>query len=160
MTKSADLIEQLSVIDENINAEAVRQPALFMDAVRLRVACMRRRAQAEAELESFVMRRSLVIRTQSAGKERATEGFIKARVHKHPKFKQYQSALIDAQAEEELAKLLLEAYRQRNSAIKILAESQNYEANKSVMDFERKDATRKLSNRARQIQQSKSRYSE
>lgn len=150
------LVDQLSVIDEDIRHEAVRQPALFIEAVRYRVSRMRIRSQAEAMFEAFVSRRGLVVRARVQGsKERVTEGAIKARVQKHPKFKLLQSALADAEAEEEFSKLLLEAFRMRRDAIKILADAQNYEAGRSVMDLERKDVTRKLSNEARRVQQAR-----
>lgn len=153
---TSELVEHLSVIDEDIRTEAVRQPALFIEAVRYRVSRMRKRAQANAEFEAFVSRRGLVIRARSqGGKDRVTEGAIKARVQKHPKYRLLQSAVSDAEADEEFSKLLLEAYRMRRDAIKILADAQNYEAGRSVMDFERKDIVRKLSNEARRVQQAR-----
>lgn len=152
---SDSLLASLAVIDENINYEAVRQPALFIEAVRYYVDKMKAYSQAEAAFEAFIARRGLAIRASTRGRERATEGYIKARIQKHSKFKLLQEQMFASKADDVFAKLLLEAYRMRRDAIKILADSQNYEASKSVMDIERVDVTRRLRNKARRVQEAK-----
>lgn len=153
---SDSLLSSLVVIDENIKIEAVKQPGLFIEAVRYYVSKMRAHSQAEAVFEEFVARRGLFLRSQKRdSKERLTEGYFKARIQKHPKYKVLQQALFNAKSEEVFAKLLLEAYRMRRDAIKILADAANYEAGRSVMEIERGDVTRRLRNKARRVQEAK-----
>ncbi len=150
MATSNELIQRLSVIDENIRKEAVLQPLLFVDLARYRVAKMRERCQAEAALQAFDAERGLSLRANKRG-EKVTEGYFKSRLQKHPRHRQLVAALDKAEQREEFGKLLLEAGRMRNSAIKIVAEAQIFEGGRSSMDLERQSANRRLSVEARKL---------
>lgn len=147
-----ELIESLTLVDENVRNEAVRQPILFIEAARYRVLCMRRRARAENEAELFSSQLGLRIRARGAGGDRITNDYIKARVQKNTKFIELQSALNKATANEEFSKLLLEAFRMRRDAIRVIADAQGYEAAKLDYEAERVDQTRRLSIEARKLQ--------
>lgn len=161
MKKASQLIAQLAVVDENMRAEVINQPVLFVDAVRYRVSKMRQKAQAEAELEYFDSLLGLSIRAKKhvAG-EKATEGYYKARLLKHPKHRALQAALSRAEAREEFSKGIVEAYRMRRDALKILADAQGYESMRAVSEVEKATAYRRLSIEARKLQDSRRRTGE
>lgn len=150
MATVKNLIRRLSFIDENVFKEAVLQPALFIDVARYRVTKMRERCAAEAALQAFDAERSMTLRA-SKRDQKVTEGYFKARVHKHPRHRQLVATLNESEAREEFSKLLLEAGRMRNTAIKIVAEAQGFEGNRSTMNLERESANRRLSKEARRL---------
>jgi hypothetical protein len=153
MKKVSELISQLTVVDENIRAEAIRQPQLFIEAVRYRVRKMRVRAQAEAELEAFDAQLSITLRAKAIRRgDKGTEGYFKARLQKHSKHRSLQAAVNAAEANEEFSKLLIEAYRMRRDAVKILADAQGYEAMREGVDIERSVVHRRLVREARILQ--------
>lgn len=150
MATVKNLIRRLSVIDENVYKEAVLQPMLYVDLARYRVAKMRERCQAEAALQAFDAERSMTLRA-SKRDQKVTEGYFKARLHKHPRHRQLVATLNEAEAREEFGKLLLEAGRMRNTAIKIVADAQMVEGHRSTMNLERDNANRRLSTQARKL---------
>lgn len=153
---SKSLIEKLTVVDENILAEAARQPLLFVDAARYRVHKMRRRAQADAALD--YARSSLGLKTRKAPSEdRLTEGAVKAIIDTDKNICVLRAGLDEAEAQEELAKLILEAYRYRRDAIRILAEARVYEGMRETAEVEKIETRRKLSRKARELEDRRNR---
>jgi hypothetical protein len=151
MAKLSQLIKLLAVVDENIINEAIRQPLLFVDAARYRVSKMREVSRSIARLESFVSEFGLRVRAKGAGDQRLTEGFVKSKIQRSPTYKKLQSAVHDAERKQEFAKLLLEAYRMRRDAIRIIADEKNYESGKRGAEVERIQQHRRLENRAREL---------
>lgn len=149
-----DLLGQLPVLDENILAEAVRQPLLFVEAARYRVQKMRKRALAGAKLEAERARIALKIRNKkNAQGDKMTEGALKERLETSPLIQNLRRASDAAYEEEEWAKLILEAYRQRNSAIKVVAEAETYEGHREGAVIERGEQHRKLVASARRLRE-------
>lgn len=153
MTKAslAELIESLTIVSENIIAEAVRQPRLFIEAARYRVAKMRARTAAEMALEQYAGAVGLKIRAHNDGKERLTVDHIKARIQRLPRHQELQTAVHEAEAREEFAKLLLEAFRQRRDALRIISDAEHYEAARESGEAERFVQHRQLADKAREL---------
>jgi hypothetical protein len=160
--KVDQLIRSLAVIDENIRAEAIAQATLFIEASRYRVECMRVRMQAEAEFEAFSSKRWLVIREKKSqvSKERITNDQIKSQLQIGSNYRRLKAAVNRAEAEEEFSKLLLEAYRMRRDALKILADAQGYEASKQTAELEKDMIHRKMEREARRLYSSRQRDQE
>lgn len=118
------LIKRLALVDENIMAEAATQPILFIDAARYRVAAMKKRAQAQAELDYRKSRIALSIRARrnEAG-DKVTEAAMKERVEKHSVVRKLRDRVERAFELEEFSRLILEAYRMRRDAIRVIGES-------------------------------------
>lgn len=151
MTTAKSIIRRLVIVDEDICTEAVNQVSLFVDAARYHVARMRIRTQAESALDVFAADRSLSIRARPREGERLTEGHIKSRLQKHPRFIRLQAELEKAKRVEAFSKLLLEAARMRKDAIKIIADARVFEGMKGSAEVERGESFRKLSQRAREL---------
>ena len=142
------------MLDENILAEAARQPQLFVRASRYRVEKMRDRAVAAARLDHLRSELALRIRAKKneAG-EKITEAALKERLERHSQHRKLREEMERAYEQEELSKLLLDAYRQRRDAIRILADARNYEAIRGTAEIERIESQRKLRKRARELEQ-------
>lgn len=145
-----ELVTKLPIIDEDVLTEASRQPLLFLEAARYRVVKMRKRSQATARYEAAKAQVSLLIRRSG---EKKTEGEVKARIEKNKDLRTLQRELDESYEQEEFSKLLLEAYRQRHSILKILAEHKIYEGNRETFEIEKNEQHRKLVNSARRLQE-------
>lgn len=126
-----NLIKQLDFAEENLIQANREQPSLFLEASRYRVKRMRVRIQSESEYEMKQSEASIFLRglKKKAEKGVMTEGYIRDKVRIRPDVVTAREKFDKAQAHEEWSKLLLEAYRQRGSAIKTLAEILGAEAN-------------------------------
>jgi hypothetical protein len=148
------LIQSLALVDENILAEAARQPILFIDAARYRVGAMRRRAQAAAELDATRSRVALVLRARNNSGEREkklTDAGVKDKVETQTAVRTLRAGMERAYEVEELSKLILEAYRMRRDAIRVIAETQIAEGMRGSKEVERIEQTRKIHARARTL---------
>lgn len=154
------IIESVAIVAENVNTEAIRQPMLFIEAAQYRVATMRVRARAKAELEVFEAEFSFKVRKAGQGGERITEGHVKARLVRHPKRQRLQAVLDRAEEQEELGRLILEAYRHRRDALKIIAEGQIAEGIKESSEIEKAEQHRRLSLEARKLHSRRARAAE
>ncbi len=147
------LLDNLKIVSEDIKEVAAHQPLLFIDAARYRVAMMRLRSKKEQEVDT--KRSSLATkfrnRKDEQGKKIYTEGAVKEKVEIQTVVKQLRRELDNAFAEEELAKSMMEAYRQRNSALKIIADMQQFEGSREGAQIERDEQSRKLRNAARKL---------
>lgn len=147
------LIELLAVVDEDILAEAIRQPTLMVQASRYRVAKMRDRAQAIARLDAARAELALKIRNKKdAAGRKMTEGALKERLELSPTIRRLREESDRAYEGEELAKLILESFRQRNSAIKIVADVRVYEGSREGAEVESGEMRRRMVSRARTLQ--------
>ncbi len=150
------LIENLGIVDANILHEAARQPHLFIDASRYRVDCMRDRAQADARVAYLSARIATLIRQRyrDAGRK-ISEAQVKEQVAQNKKLREAQAHADNADAEEEFAKLLLDAYKQRRDAIRVTAEAQIYEGMRDSHELDRLEERTKLRNTARTLAESR-----
>jgi len=150
---SKDLVKRLAIVDQNILAEAAKQAQLFMDAAEYRVETMRRRAEAVARIES--RRASLVLKRRAEKDElgkKATEGEIKAWVESRKIISQLRAAVDRGYEEEEFGKLILEAYRMRREAIRVIAEAENLGLMRGSKEVENIEQRRKMIANARQLE--------
>lgn len=155
------LIQRLALVDENILGEAARQPVLFIDAVRYRVAAMRRRAQAITEFDYQRSRVALAIRAKrNAEGEKITETALKERVEKHSVVRGLRNQVDRAYEAEEFAKLIIEAYRMRRDAIRVIAESQIAEGMRESKEIEHIEQRQKMRHVAIDLEERRSRVKE
>jgi hypothetical protein len=158
-TKS--LIERLALVDENVLVEAALQPLRFVDAARFRVAAMKRRAQATAELEYKRSRLGQLIRARGAETgERITDKACNERVEQHSQIRELRDKQDRALEIEEFARLIMEAYRMRRDAIRVIAETQIAEGVKVTNEIDRIDHSRKIRNAAMRLDAKRSQIEE
>lgn len=151
------VLDALPIIDENILAEAAFQPGKFIDASRYRVGRMRWRAYISAKLEALESQLGLAVRARGNADGRVTEGYVKSKVQKNKQVRRLQSKVREAEQLEEFSKLILEAYRQRRDAIRIIADAELREGDKQSGEFERVTANRRLNIEARKVDRQKRR---
>ena len=153
-TLTADeLVHKLPIVDENIRNEALRQPLLFIEAARYRVAKMRAVSRAKAELEAATAGVNLQVRARGKrdAAEKMREGHIKAKILLNKQVRRLQLQLQSCEEREEFSRLLLEAMRQRKEAIRIIADMQSYEGVRETAEAERMEQNRLLRNKARKL---------
>ena len=162
MSLVGDLIRKLAIISENNVIEAVNQPLLFIEAAKYRVDKMRSTKAAEGALEAFAAERAMRIRAKGTrtGEGRITDSYVKATLQKNPRYRELSAAIDDAEAKEEFSKLLLEAYRMRRDAIKIISDTNGFNAARGTAEIEREQAHKRLSNEARRLQSRRNRHEE
>ena len=159
MAINADtLIKRLPLVDENILAEAALQPLRFVDSARFRVVAMKQRAQAAAELEYKRSRLGQIIRARGAeAGERITDKSCNERVEQHSQIREMRDKLDRALEVEEFARLIMEAYRMRRDAIRVIAETQIAEGVKETREIDHIDQRRKIHNAARRLEERRGR---
>jgi hypothetical protein len=147
------LIAKLPIVDADIRREALNQPLRFLEAARYRVAKMRAVSRCKAALEAGYSEVNLQVRARGKrdAAEKLTEGHIKAKILLNKQVRRLQQDLQTAEEREEFSKLLLEAYRMRRDAIRIVAEMQNYEGVRETAEVERIEQNRRLENKAREL---------
>lgn len=151
--KVSELIRLLPIVSENVMEEAARQPQLFVHVARYRVGRMRRLSQLRARMEYLSSR--IAQATRGRVKERGgriTEAQIKERVRIDRRMRRLQSRLDLIEAQDEFAKLLLEAFRMRRDALRIIGEGQIAEGRRESGEVERIEARRRMIREARRIQ--------
>ena len=159
---SESLIKKLALISENIMGEAARQPALFIDAARYRVSKMRRRSQAVAELEVMRSKLALTIRAKksASGSKLLREGAVKEKITAHSVIQRLTAEMERAYEAEEFSKLILEAYRMRRDAIRVIAEGEIAEGIRGTRELERAEQRGKILQRARTLDAQRNRLKE
>lgn len=152
------IIETLPLVDTNILEEAARQPLLYLDATRYRVECMRIRSQAAARVDYLEARVATVIRDRhrTAGRK-VSEAQVKELVAQNKKLRLAMRDQARAEEDEEFAKLLLDAFRQRRDAIRITAETRIAEGMRESHELDRIEERRKLASTARRVAESRPR---
>jgi hypothetical protein len=135
---SKSLIAKIPIVAENYMQDAANQPALFMEAARYRVAAMRGVAQADANVEAAESRLALKIRNRrDEDGKKPTEGAVKDALNGSPRIRAARDARDKAHALEELSKLILEGFRHRRDALRIIADSQHIEGLKAGHEVDR-----------------------
>ena len=125
---------KLAYTVETVLSAAVEQAVLFGAAANYRVVKMRARAAAEIELERIRADVELTIRKQARDTdEKVTEGHIKALLTANKTVQYQQNRVAEAEAEDEYAKLLLEAYRHRRDSLEVVGQQSGAERAMSRM---------------------------
>ena len=123
-----DLLSHLDFSETDINLAAMQQPKLLLTAGRLQVRKTREKNRAEAALK---LRRTELdghYRKRAVQRgEKITEASLQARIDHHTDIRVLQTAFDTAREEAEFAKLLVEAYHARQSALKIMGNQANTE---------------------------------
>lgn len=118
------LIKQLDFSEEEVEHAAMEQPGLFLEAARIRVQKMRKRAQAKMAFEAESARTRLHIAGTVQHKKDKSILVKSVRIAE----RRYEAAL----REEEFAKALMEAFRERKDATKIIVDARWAEAGNAV----------------------------
>lgn len=138
------VLSRLSYTVETVLEAAVEQASLFERVAHYRVEAMRSRLVLEMELERLKADLELSIRKQAADiDEKITEGAIKARIAANGLVQMAQNRLSEAEAQEEYAKLLLEAYRHRRDSLEVVAQQSSAERSMSRLVEEGLNETRR-----------------
>lgn len=118
-----ELLDNLNIEEESAATAARNQPRLFVEAHRFFVKKLRKRLQAELQLDFVESDINLKIRWQGKEKdEKRTEPYIKALVTRSKAVHTARKTLADTQVEEAWAKGLTEAYKQRSLAIRAVVD--------------------------------------
>jgi len=120
-----ELINALDFSEERVVDAAKEQPRLFINASRYRVRKLRERIRAESRLKEVAASLSLRIRANLkalGGDTRITEGLIQARLYGKREYKEADAAVATATEYDEFSRLLVEAYRQRAAALRVVQE--------------------------------------
>lgn len=134
------LIDQLDFSEEEVEHAAMEQPRLFLEAARLRVQKMRKRAQAKMAFESEKARTR--IHTVGTVQHKADKSILVKTV------RVAERRLEAALREEEFTKALMEAFRERKDATRIIVDARWAEAGNAV----RKAKEQEGRNLARKVQ--------
>jgi len=129
------LLDALDFSDGEVVFASASQSGLHSQAARYRVQTMRTSKSAALKLERIEARVSRRIREELKGTtERVTEAEVKANVVLAKAVIKQAVVLVEAQAEEEAARLLLESYRHRKDMLQVV--SQMIRAEEFVMGAE------------------------
>jgi hypothetical protein len=142
-----ELISKLQIVEESAVHAAAEQPMLFIKAARARVQTMRTLMTAESRFEQIGAELAQDFRRSG---EKTTEAGIKERLAIHPDIIEAEKLVRHASAQEELSKLLVEAYKHRRDAIRVIAEANIVEGNSQINEFDRQNIQQKLSKDARE----------
>lgn len=117
------LLKALDFSPENIVQSASEQPRLFMQAAEYRMEKYRARITAKMHRDAVSAAMSLGMRedARTAG-TRITEGQLDAMLLTNIQISRVEREYAEADAEQEYAWLLIEAYRQRRDCLKIVAD--------------------------------------
>lgn len=120
-TKLERLLRKLDFSAETVAEAATEQPRLFFEAAEYRVDKMRQYLQLEMDVARIRADRSLAERKHARDNEqRITEGNLAELLTVNPKVIELQNQLAEAEANNEYAKLLLEAYRHRRDCLSVV----------------------------------------
>ena len=125
------LIKQLAFTEEDVESAAMLQPTLYLDAARLRVQKMRKRAQAKIAWE--VEKAQARIRIAGTVQEKTDRSVLKKSVRMAERA--YESAL----AVEEFCKSLMIAFKERKDALRIVMDGRWAEAGSVVRKLKERE---------------------
>lgn len=118
-----DLLAKLDFEDHEVLVAACSQPALFMKAADYRVECMRKQQKADAQLD--VVRAEMAADLRKEHGERGEKIAEKLMNELLDASEDVQTARAESEAAkrgDEYSKLLVEAYRHRRDALRIVAD--------------------------------------
>lgn len=127
-----ELISKLDFTEEEVEHAAMEQPKLFLRASRFRVQKMRDRVEAELAYENLLAKLSSKYqeRKDEKGKRELTEGAVKAKVQLKPEIQKLRHRMELAFVHEKASELIVEAYRSREKAIKVIIDARWAEGGK------------------------------
>lgn len=121
--KLQSLGSRLSFTQETILQDAADQPSLFLSAVEYRVECLRTSMRARMNLDAAEAEAGFRAREALAQlDEKITEKRVEELVRKDPERTEALEGKLEADAQEEASKLLVEAYRHRRDCLKLVGE--------------------------------------
>jgi hypothetical protein len=123
------LLKKLDFADDNVEQASLEQAKLFVGVSSIRIQKMRARQKYASMVE--VKKAALGLRFRKEAREegeKLTEAHISARMARDKKLRALEDRLAQAEAEEEFAKLLVEAFRMRRDALRIIGDHRNNEA--------------------------------
>jgi len=118
------LTEKIDIDEIDIITASKEQPGLFLKAARYRVQKMRKRVRAASYYDTIKTEAALVIRKKDSAKnpkKPMTESHLKELLLQNPDIVDARDALDKAKEEEEIAKLFLAAYEQRQESIQTIS---------------------------------------
>lgn len=116
------LVEALAFTQEETQDAALEQAKLYMAAATYRIKKMRKRQEAEMNLDNLRVDYSLKMRLKYKGQKGTTERSISEMVERVPEIRAATAELATAKRLEEWSKLLLDAYEHRRSSIKVITQ--------------------------------------
>jgi hypothetical protein len=137
------LLRKLDFADEDVARAASENPSLYLSAGRFRVKKMRERMTALHRLEIAQAEAGLSLRKvrDAQGKKKYTESQIKERIVLDEAVRLKRRRLDRGYEEEELAKILLDSYRYRKDALRIIVDG-NYSEGVSELRGAKEDMVR------------------
>lgn len=128
-----ELVRKVGFDVDNLDEAGMEQSKLFLEAGRFRVQKVRKHSAAKQEYERvYAEQRIAARRITSGGKKKYTEGGVSDKASVVGAVAQAQKAMDAAAAEEEWAKVLTEAYKQRAQMIMVLGRIQASEISSEV----------------------------
>lgn len=119
------LVARVPFDEISIVQAAMEQPSLLLEANKLRVKCMHRRAALEQKINlkiSMIGQKYRNVRSDK-GRREHTEGAVKAYAEMQPVVIKLRRKLNIAFAKEELAKGLVDVFRTRKDVIRIIVDA-------------------------------------
>lgn len=118
-----ELLKQLDFSDVGVNVAAAQQPTLFRYAARRRIRALRQLNEAKNryKVESAVVAQKIRHEARVNG-DKMTEGALEELLFLDDKVQALLAAQNRAEEDDEGSKLLLEAFRMRRDAIKVVAD--------------------------------------
>lgn len=122
------LLKALDFDEAQAVEAASKQPRLYFQASQLRVQFMRKRIMLQSRTDIIKARLSLQVRAELIAKgEKPIAALVSAGVLTHPDYEAHLVKLERAREKEEAAKMLVEAFRQRRDALKIVGDQNRAE---------------------------------
>jgi hypothetical protein len=116
------ILDQVDFEDEEVEHAARTLPKCFFEAARYRVRILRKRQMLEQKLDASRVDAAIATRHRaSTGGTKITEAGIKEVVEGDEDVRTNVAAVKDAQQLEEFAKLLVECFRMKKSAVQVVA---------------------------------------
>ncbi len=116
------ILDQVDFEDEEVEHAARTLPKCFLEAARYRIRVLRKRQGLEQKLDASRVDAAIAARARaSASATKITEAAIKEIVEGDEDVRANVAAVKDSQQLEEFAKLLVECFRMKKSAVQVVA---------------------------------------
>lgn len=138
------LISKIDFTEESVENAAIEHPKLFLTASRYRVQKMRDRVEAELAYEAAKAKLGSKYRERKdeKGKRTMTEGAVAAKVQLDKDTFKLRRKMEMSLVHEKFSELLIETYRKREFAIKIIIDARLAEAGRYIKQKKEEDAKR------------------
>ena len=123
------ILELIDFEDEEVEHAARTLPKLFLEAARYRIRVLRKRQDMEQKLDAAKVDAAIYARTEAADSgTKITEGMVKEAVDSNDEVRAQSAAVAKYRSLEEFAKLVVECFRYKKSAIQVVASLAGAEA--------------------------------